>query len=232
MTHRTQEALLARRGRNPSAVELYEAQWPSGNQGTVPDNLKTDPNTLPDKLKQALDDTAPLLGPAVAEVLDDTAPPDMSIEDPTVAPPPPPSQAANTFNFISIPKARWPMATLIVDAFAQAGYGKLQQAAALANAINESGLNPSIKSPDPEDSWGLFQLNRRGGLGAGKSPAFLKDPNNNIQIILDKVSQFPAFKAANTVAQAVSVFVRKVENPKHPEAQVAVRLQTANKLLA
>ncbi len=222
MTQRTQEALATTLTRNPSAVELYMAQWPG-----------TDATTLPADLRQALDDTAPLLVPAVAEVLDDPTPPSMAIKDPVAPPPlPPPPQAAPAFNFSSIPKARWPTATQIVDAFGKAGYGRWQQAAALANAIRESGLKPDAHAGGIEDSWGLFQLNRRGGLGSGKTPAFLRDPGNNIQIVVNEVGKFPAFAAASTVAAAVSVFVRKVERPANADTQVALRLQTANKLLA
>lgn len=52
------------------------------------------------------------------------------------------------------------MAQLIVKRFEEAGYGVVQQVAALANAIAESGLDPKIKAAGDEDSWGLFQINR------------------------------------------------------------------------
>ena len=62
MTHRAFETFVAKNGRNPSALELYLQQWPDALGGT----LQAD-------LQKALNDTAALLAPAAAAVLDDPA---------------------------------------------------------------------------------------------------------------------------------------------------------------
>lgn len=50
-------------------------------------------------------------------------------------------------------------------------------------ATAESGLNPAaINTKDPGGSYGLFQLNRGGGQGAGYSPSALLDPVTNAKI--------------------------------------------------
>jgi hypothetical protein len=57
MTLRAQNECVTRLERLPSAVELYQAQWP------------VDPVQLPDALQTALDDTAALMEPAFTDVL-------------------------------------------------------------------------------------------------------------------------------------------------------------------
>jgi len=64
----------------------------------------------------------------------------------------------------SIQIDRQPIAQKILDAFAAAGFGQFQQAAALANAIAESALDPNAQASS-EAAFGLFQMSRR-GLGA------------------------------------------------------------------
>ena len=81
------------------------------------------------------------------------------------------------------------MAQKIVQRFADEGFGVVQQASALANAIAESGLDPSIKAAGDEDSWGLFQLNHQAGLGVGHTIAKLTDPDENIGIIISEVKK-------------------------------------------
>jgi hypothetical protein len=64
MTLRAQNECITRLDRLPSAVELYQAQWPA------------DTVRLPDALQKALDDTAALMEPAFTDVLGE--PPDDS----------------------------------------------------------------------------------------------------------------------------------------------------------
>jgi hypothetical protein len=64
MTLRAQNECITRLDRLPSAVELYQAQWPA------------DTVQLPDALQKALDDTAALMEPAFTDVLGE--PPDDS----------------------------------------------------------------------------------------------------------------------------------------------------------
>ncbi|HEX5325781.1 MAG TPA: phage tail tip lysozyme [Acetobacteraceae bacterium] len=176
-------------------------------------------------LKQALDAVAPLVAQASVDILGDA--------DAEVAPT---SAKAAQLNLRSLQSPRLDMARLIVSAFATAGFGTLQQAAALANAIDESNLDPKARAPKPptekEDSVGLFQLNRQGGLGAGFSVPDLQDPNVNIARVIKEAQRFPAFAAAASLREAVNVFVARIEKPKDAPAAVSKRLKTAQSLLA
>jgi len=51
---------------------------------------------------------------------------------------------------------------MIADAFASAGYGKMQQVAAVANAIAESSLDPTAVG-DGGNSWVYFKRIRTAG---------------------------------------------------------------------
>ncbi len=134
------------------------------------------------------------------------------------------------FNTSAIPPARRQFAQMIVDAFADTGYGGLQQLAALANAIAESGLNPSARSTPPEENVGLFQLNMHGGLGTGHTVAELEDPAVNIKIVLEEAKRHLAFKNAASLEDAVSSFVRDIERPADAAAEIARRLKIAEQL--
>jgi hypothetical protein len=130
-----------------------------------------------------------------------------------------------------VPPGREEIAKLITSKFQEAGYGAIQQIAALANAIAESALNPNaVVNNSLEHSVGLFQLNIGGGLGAHHSEAQLKDPVTNIGIILAEVKKFDAFKQASSLFDAVDVFVRKVERPANPGTQVQKRAKIAERL--
>jgi hypothetical protein len=134
-----------------------------------------------------------------------------------------------------IPPNRKPMAQKIVAAFASEGFGGIQQAAALANAIAESGLNPAAASPvtENEASFGLFQCNTRGGgLGSKFTPEQLIDPDTNIRIIINEVKKFPAFGKASTLLDAVTAFVVNVERPADKPGAIATRMGIAQTLIA
>lgn len=121
---------------------------------------------------------------------------------------------------------------LIVARFAAAGYGKDQQVAAVANAIRESNLDPNAASTPPERSFGLFQCNQGGGLGNGFSKDQLCDPETNIAIILKEAKRHKDFADANSLRDAVDAFVRDIERPANPNAQIALRFSTAQKLVS
>lgn len=125
---------------------------------------------------------------------------------------------------------RRPIANLILTTFASAGFGLIQQAAALANAIAESNLDPNSHATHGEDSVGLFQLNRAGGLGAGHTVQELKDPKKNCAIIIEEAKRFSQFAAATSVDDAVAIFVRKVERPANPASQIIRRVQLAKQI--
>src|SRR5262249_39416503 len=138
--------------------------------------------------------------------------------------------SSEELNLSFVPPGREEIARMIVNAFADAGFGKLQQASALANAIAESNLNPKAQSAPPDQCVGLFQLNRSGGLGSGHSVAELQDPATNITIIIEAAKKFADFSEAATLEDAVTAFVRKIERPANPTSEIAKRLKIAEKL--
>jgi hypothetical protein len=174
---------------------------------------------IKNQFQTALDAMRPLVLQAGAEVLDE---PDAATT--------PTSLGSTKFDLSSIKPVRRPMAQRIINAFAAAGFGPIQQAAALANAKAESGLEPGIKSAGSERSFGLFQLNMDGGLGTGHSVEELQDPDTNISIIIKEAKKFPQFSSAESLHDAVNIFVRRVERPAHPEDEVAKRLKIAHSI--
>jgi hypothetical protein len=119
---------------------------------------------------------------------------------------------------------------MIVARFATAGFGQLQQKAAVANAIRESALNPNAASHPPERSFGLFQCNTGGGLGNGFTQAQLSNPETNIAIIIKEAKRHPDFAGAASLQAAVDAFVRKVERPANPGGESAQRFAIAQAL--
>lgn len=204
-TLNAQEALVKSLKRFPSANELY-AGWPKN------------PPLPGGTLQASLDKTRSLILPAVEAAL-------AGLDEGTVV---------NDIKLDSIPAGeKRDLAKMILAAFAAAGYGKAQQAAALANAIAESNLNPKIvNSTPPEHSVGLFQLNINGGVGAGHTEAELKDPAKNIDLIVRKANTVPEFKTAPDLHTAVSIFVRKIEQPANQPGEIIKRLAIAQKLVA
>jgi TIR domain len=130
----------------------------------------------------------------------------------------------------SIPQDRRAIAQQIIDAFAAAGFGKVQQAAALANAIAESNLNPkAIEAVG--GSVGLFLISPRGGLGVGLTPAQLMDPKVNIDLVVKAAKKYAKFSEAITLIDANSAFVHYIERPSDAEGETTRRLAIANKLV-
>jgi len=66
----------------------------------------------------------------------------------------------------------------------------------------ESSWNPNAHNTKGEDSVGLFQLNRAGGLGSGYSVTQLMTPETNIEIALSAIEG--ALKGGKSVEQALS----------------------------
>ena len=72
------------------------------------------------------------------------------------APPAPSANPGSGFNLDEIPAQRRAMAMHVIDSFAAAGFSKVQQAAALADAFAESKLDPRARlTTAREDSVGL-----------------------------------------------------------------------------
>jgi hypothetical protein len=141
-------------------------------------------------------------------------------------------------NFSSIAASKRAMAQKIVDAFANAGFDTIRQATAVATAIKESGLNPTIPNvTTKEHSVGLFQLNMKGGRGAGHSEAELQNADTNIGIVIaaarDPHDPFGRDLArANTLEEVVQAFVVDFENPANKPQEISDVLRLARPLLA
>ncbi len=138
---------------------------------------------------------------------------------------------ADNFDLTAVPRGREDIARMIIDAFANAGFGTVQQAAAVAVAVVESDLNPNAASEPPDDSIGLFQLNRRHGLGVGHTKEELMDPGVNIAVTIAEAKKQPSFASAESIEDAVTAFVRRVERPMNVDAEIAKSLKIAQKLL-
>lgn len=198
---RAQRALIESLKRNPTPDELY-AKWPNA------------PVPAGKTLQGAIDETKDLIIPAVDTLLAGLGG----------------GAALGNIKLGSLSPDRKAIAELIVNAFATAGYGKIQQIAALANAIAESNLNPDAHNAKGEDSVGLFQLNRNGGVGTGHTVESLKDPAKNTALIIAECNKVAAFKAATSLQEAVAIFVRKVERPANADGEVIRRFAIAQKL--
>jgi hypothetical protein len=200
-----QDKLVKSLKRFPSANELYK-EWP-----------KT-PALPGGTLQGSLDNTRSLVLPAVQEAL-------AGMDD---------GDLVNGVNLASItPAARRKSAEMIVTAFADAGFGKAQQVAAVANAIAESNLNPDVVNKTAtEHSVGLFQLNIKGGVGAGHTEDELKDPAKNISLIIAKAKTIPEFKTVTDLHDAVAIFVQKIEQPANQAGEIIKRLSIALQIKA
>ena len=216
MTLRMLEGLMVgpNKEKRPSAIDLYIAQLGP----PAPDPAAR--TALVHTMKEALDATRSVVLSAGAEVLVDPS-----------SPTTPTGASAAQFNSAGVLAGREDVARLITSSFQAAGYGPIQQIAAVANAIAESALNPRAEVNNAlEHSVGLFQLNIRGGLGTGHGADELKDPAKNIAIIIAETKRFDAFKNATSMFDAVDVFVRKVERPASPGTQVQKRVKIAERL--
>ncbi len=143
------------------------------------------------------------------------------------APPPPPPSGYDV-TLAGLDASRQPMADLIVVRFREAGFTAAhQQLTAVANAIRESGLDPTARNTNGEDSVGLFQCNRRGGHGTGHTVARLMEPDYNISVIIAVARRSKAFAAASTLEAAMKAFVEEVEIPADTNGEIGRRLEIA-----
>jgi hypothetical protein len=128
----------------------------------------------------------------------------------------------------SVPEPRREIAQKILDAFSAVGFGQIQQVAALANAIAESGLDPGARV---QNDTGLFLLNRAGGLGTGMTVEELMNPETNINLVVDAARRVPAFEKATSLEDAVAVFVRMIARPTDPSGEIEKRTRIARQIL-
>jgi Phage tail lysozyme len=191
-------------------------------------SVKDITDMISDKMQQALDNTRPFLIQVGAQPIID---PGVSI----------PASNGGTagINFdakVIKDTGHQDMARLIAQRFGEAGFGTVQQIAAIANAIRESGLNPNAHAITPKErSFGLFQMNEMGGRGAGHSDDELKDPEKNIAITLKFFTTDPklaSFKAAANLRSAVTIFVRNYEQPANQTQEIDLRLSNARAIVA
>jgi hypothetical protein len=120
------------------------------------------------------------------------------------------------------------IADLIYTRFIEAGFNEAQATAALANAYAESSFNPSAANiTDKEESYGLFQMNRKGGLGQGYTPEQLKDPETNIAIAIREAKKSKNFLQSTNVEGAVKAFVEDVERPADKLSAISKRTSVA-----
>lgn len=112
---------------------------------------------------------------------------------------------------------------------------------AVITAWYESQLNPTVSNTTrPDDSWGLFQLNRNGGIGKGYEPATLLDPVTNATILAavlkKRISIFASLikrEAAlqpTSVGEWIGVFTRKIQLPASPDLSAQARAKTADQV--
>ena len=123
------------------------------------------------------------------------------------------------------------MATLIYNKFTAAGFNDAQATAAVVNSFAESSLNPKAsRKTDKEASYGLFQMNTKGGLGAGHDPENLKDPNYNIDLMIKaaKGKAGEKFRSAATVEDAITAFTKDLERPANANEEAAKRVALAS----
>jgi len=112
------------------------------------------------------------------------------------------------------------IAEKIYSSFIAAGFRDVQAQAAVVNAYAESRFNPNATNiTSKEASYGLFQLNTKGGVGDGYSPEYLKDVDNNIALIIREAQSEKGnqFRASNTLETATSTFAQYVERPYDSE---------------
>lgn len=146
--------------------------------------------------------------------------------------------AGINLNSPKIPASRKEIAKQIAESFAAAGFGAIQQIAAIANAIAESGLDPSKENLNGERSFGLFQLNQNGGVGTGFHESELKNAGRNIAIMLAEIGKpyqtehRKRFTATTSLHEAVEIFVHHFEKPKDKVGETTKRFKIAQTLIA
>jgi hypothetical protein len=127
------------------------------------------------------------------------------------------------------------MVDVIEAEFRAAGYPQEAAAAAVVNAVAESGLNPRAAG-DGGKSIGLFQLHEKGG-GKGMTVAQRQDPRLNTRRIIEETQRgqglgfYNAIRAGERdVAKLAGIFSYYVERPKDKEGERARRMERARQL--
>ncbi len=128
------------------------------------------------------------------------------------------------------------------------GYGCQEAAglqlarAAVVTAWYESRLDPTKTNLAGRDrSYGLFMLNRMGGMGVGHSPDKLLDPVYNISVFAKEARRIAssaygalvrreAALQPTTAGEWTRITTTRIQRPYKPEQEANARAQTANML--
>ncbi len=111
----------------------------------------------------------------------------------------------------------------------------------MITAWYESRLDPRVSNTSgADDSWGLFQLNRKGGIGQGYMPATLLDPVENATIIAGvikkRIGDFAILIKREAALQPtktgewITIFTNKIQRPQHPSLSAQARAKTADQV--
>lgn len=94
-----------------------------------------------------------------------------------------------------------------------------------ANAWAESQFQSDAGNTRGEDSQGLFQTNRNGGLGAGYATAELRNPETNTTIVLNEAERlgWPSIVGDQTIDEATRWFTTRIERPADMTTKAAIR---------
>jgi len=152
--------------------------------------------------------------------------------EPTGTSPTPASSQTKLGANIKLNDEQKKMASLIFDRFKQAGFTDEQANAAIVNAYAESSLNPKAQNvTKKEASYGLFQMNTKGGLGTGHDPEKLIDPNYNITLAIDAAKKSKKFVASKSLDEAIRAFTIEVERPANMMTEAEKRVSIASSIL-
>lgn len=120
-------------------------------------------------------------------------------------------------------------AEIIEREFLAAGFTEQVAAAAIVNAIAESGLNAEAVG-DHGKSIGLFQLHEKGG-GYGMTAAQRKDPTLNTKRIIEQAKKSKSFMEVATtelsIPKLAAAFSTYVERPSNKAAAETYRAALA-----
>ena len=143
---------------------------------------------------------------------------------------PPPATVSQPTNKSASKQSPAEIEAMILKKFMSAGFTKEQSIAFLANAQRESGFDPKASNvTDKEASYGLFQMNTKGGLGTGHKPEDLMDPEYNINLMI-KAAMAAGISKTRTTEEAIAEIVTKIERPAKQKDEIATRIVIANQL--